>query len=75
MTATLEFDLSDELDELAYKEAFHARAMALALADVQAYLRSIWKHRDLEGVTAEKLIDDIWMQFHEYAGFVLEAME
>jgi len=75
MKATLEFDLSDELDELAYKEAFHARAMALALDKLHSYLRSQLKYRELKDVTANQLIEDIWDEFHEIAGFVLEAME
>ena len=75
MTVTIEYDLSDELDKLAYDDSYYARRAMDALADTRDYLRSQWKHRDFDGVTPNQLIDEIWERFHDIAGFVLEAME
>ena len=75
MKATVTYDLSDELDKLAYDDSYYARRAMDALAETRDYLRSQWKHRDLGVVSGDVLIDEIWERFHEIAGFVLEAME
>jgi len=75
MKATLEFDLSDSDDRVSFDDWYYSRNAMNALDEVRHYLRSQWKHRDLSGMTADALIDEIWEHFHDLAGFVLEAME
>jgi hypothetical protein len=75
MTAIHVFDLSDPDDVADYTNAVHATAAIVALDEVREMLRGLWKHADLSGETADKLIDDIWREFHDIAGAVLEATE
>jgi hypothetical protein len=75
MTAIHVFDLSDPDDAMEHVNAIHARAAIVALDEVREMLRGLWKHADLSGETADKLIDDIWREFHDIAGSVLEATE
>jgi hypothetical protein len=75
MTAIHIYDLSDEDDRVEHNHAMHAQEAIVALDEVQQMLRDLWKHADLSGETAEKLIDDIWREFHDIAGAVLEATE
>lgn len=73
MKAILEFDLPD--DDAEWRNQVHATELAVALWEVQQMLRELWKHADLDGMTADQLIDNIWREFHEIAGAVLEATE
>lgn len=73
MKATLEFDLPEETQE--WRLHTHATELSVALWQVQNMLRGYWKHADLEGMTAERLINDIWERFHDIAGAVMEATE
>lgn len=73
MKAILEFALPEESYE--YRLHVHAHELATALDDVRGMLRDKWKHADLEGMTADQLIDELWERFHDIAGAVMEATE
>ena len=73
MKATLEFDLTDGGDEHDYKTMYYAHEAVQALIAMQTYLRSQWKHRDMDGVSADDLLDEIWKEFNDICGFILEA--
>ena len=71
MKATLEFDLPEENHE--WRLHTHATELSVALWQVEDMLRGLWKHADLSDKTADQLIDDIWREFHDIAGAVMEA--
>lgn len=73
MKAILEFDLPDDGHE--WRTQIHATALAVALWETRDMLRTYWKHADLEGMTADDLIDEKWDRFHDIAGAVMEATE
>ena len=69
------YDLSDTDDIIEYTNAINGTKAIIALWQVQGMLRTYWKHADLEGMTADQLIDEIWEKFYDIANSVLEATE
>jgi hypothetical protein len=70
MKAILEFNLpTDNLDYDLANKRFH---LYTALLGVRGALRNYAKYTDLEGVSAQEVIDDLWENFSKMAAGLLE---